>query len=68
MIARTEIDKCFSTALNGHGAFNFNPEEKRLAKSKTKDKAEIAYTGMAGGVADKVESIFRKVERVAVYA
>lgn len=46
----------------------FNPEEKRLAKSKTKDRAEIAYTGMAGGVADKVENIFRKVERVAVYA
>lgn len=28
MIARTEIDKCFSTALNGHGAFNFDNEER----------------------------------------
>ena len=28
MIARTEIDKCYSTALNGHGAFNFDGVER----------------------------------------
>lgn len=46
----------------------FNPDEKRLAKSKSKDKAEIAFTGMNGNTAEKVSTIFSKVERVAVYA
>ena len=46
----------------------FNPSEGKLLKSKTKDAAEIAYTGMAGGTAEKVERIFAEVERVAVYA
>lgn len=61
-------------AKTGWGLFNsftfpiFNPDEKKLAKSKTKDKAEIAYKGMNGSVAEKVEGIFNKVERVLVYA
>ena len=41
---------------------------KELAKSKTKDKAEIAYKGMNGSVAEKVGAIFEKVERELVYA
>lgn len=43
----------------------FNPDADRLAKSKTKDAAEIAYTGMTGSVRDRVLGIFNKVGRVA---
>ena len=46
----------------------FNPEEKRIEKSKSKDRTEIAYKGMAGNIAEKVNVIFDKVERVALYA
>lgn len=61
-------------AKTGWGLFNsftfpiFNPDEKKLAKSKTKDKTEIAFKGMNGSVAEKVDKIFNKVERVLVYA
>lgn len=69
MIARTEIDKCFSTALNGHGAFNFDNEERtELSPELARSALDFTVTGMTGGVAEKVENIFRKVERVAVYA
>lgn len=46
----------------------FNPEEKRLSKSKTKDATEIAYTGMNGHTAERVRDIFNAVEREALYA
>lgn len=43
----------------------FNPDAERLERSKTKDAAEIAYTGMTGSVRDKVQGIFAKVSRIA---
>lgn len=45
----------------------FNEDPVKLERSKRKDAAEIAYSGMTGTVAQKVRGIFDKVERV-VYA
>ena len=69
-----ETAQTMTDGKNGWGLFNsftfpiFNPDEKKLAKSKTKDKAEIAYKGMNGSVAEKVGVIFEKGERELVYA
>lgn len=65
-----ETHQTMSNKTSGWALFNsftypiFNPEEKRLAKSKTKDAAEIAYKGMNGSVAEKVTKIFDKVFKV----
>lgn len=63
--AQTMSDKRSAWALFNSFTYPiFNPDEKKLAKSKTKDKAEIAYKGMNGNIAEKVGVIFRKVEQV----
>lgn len=63
--AQTMSDKRSAWALFNSFTYPiFNPDEKKLAKSKTKDKAEIAYKGMNGNIAEKVGVIFRKVEKV----
>lgn len=63
--AQTMTDKRSAWALFNSFTYPiFNPDEKRLAKSKSKDKAEIAYKGMNGNIAEKVGVIFRKVESI----
>lgn len=69
-----ETAQTMKNVKTGWGLFNsftfpiFNPDERKLEKSNTKDKAEIHYKAMNGSVADKVEKIFNKVERELVYA
>lgn len=62
-----ETAQTMSNKRSGWALFNsftypiFNPDSKKLEKSKTKDRAEIAYKGMNGSIGERVSEIFEKV-------